>query len=107
MRTRTGVAASSRCAAAAAAIASVARSNATRMRRPRFDLDAAVAAERGTKHAPVLGEDIGVAVAELVQQPGVALDVGEEERDGARWKLRHRPSIAWRPWHFPASNASD
>jgi len=70
------------------------------MRRPRFDLDAAVAAERGTKHAPVLGEDIGVAVAELVQQPGGALDVGEEERDGARWKLRHRPSIAWRPCTF-------
>ena len=41
------------------------------------DLDAAVAAERGTEHAPVLGERVGVAVAGLVQQPGGSLDVGE------------------------------
>jgi hypothetical protein len=41
------------------------------------DLDAAMAAECGTEHAPVLGERVGVAVAELVQQPGGSLDVGE------------------------------
>ena len=31
----------------------------------------------------VVGEERGVGVAELLQEPGRALDVGEQERDGA------------------------
>ena len=54
------------------------------------DLDATVADERVAKHATVLGQHLGVALgSELVQQLGRALDVGEEERDGARRELAH------------------
>ena len=47
------------------------------------DLDAAVAGEGVPQYPPVLGKRLRVAVAELVQQPRRALDVGEEERDRA------------------------
>ena len=53
------------------------------------DLDAAVASEGVAKHAPVLGQCVGVGVAELVQQLRRALDVGEEKRDGAARKVAH------------------
>jgi hypothetical protein len=50
------------------------------------DLDPAVGLEGLAQHAPVLRELIGVALgSELVQQPRRALDVGEEEGDGATW----------------------
>jgi hypothetical protein len=45
--------------------------------------------ERVTQDAAVLGEDIRVAVPELVQQLRRALDVGEEEGDCARGQLGH------------------
>ena len=37
----------------------------------------------------MLGEHVGVAVAELVQQPRRPLDVGEEERDRSARKSLH------------------
>ena len=50
----------------------------------RVDLDAAVASARLADDAAVLGERLRVGLgAELVQQPRRALDVGEEEGDGA------------------------
>ena len=48
-----------------------------------IDHDAAVRVDGFADHAVVLGEDLGVAGAELVQETGGALDVGEEERDFA------------------------
>ena len=57
----------------------------------RVDLDAAVRREGGAQDAPVLGERLRVALgAERVQQPRRALDVGEEERDGAVRAARQR-----------------
>ena len=48
------------------------------------DLDAVVTGASLADHAPVLGERIGIRLcAKLVQKPRRALDVGEEERDGA------------------------
>ena len=47
----------------------------------RVDLDAAVSRERLAERAPVLGEHVGVPLAELVQEPRRALDVGEEKGD--------------------------
>jgi hypothetical protein len=48
------------------------------------DLDPVVAGEGLAQDAPVGGERFGVRLrAQLVQQPGRALDVGEEEGDGA------------------------
>jgi hypothetical protein len=44
----------------------------------------------------MLGQSGGVGVAELVQEPGRALDVGEEEGDGAVRKLGHRLNDAVR-----------
>ena len=52
-------------------------------------LDAAVACEGFPQDAAVLGQRVCVSVAELVQQPSRALDVGEEERDGAGRELAH------------------
>ena len=50
----------------------------------RVHLDPALGGARLPDHAPVLGERLRVALgAELVQQPRRALDVGEEEGDGA------------------------
>jgi len=48
------------------------------------DLDAAVGAEPRAQDAPMLRERLGIlSSAQLVQQLGGALDVGEEEGDGA------------------------
>ena len=49
----------------------------------RVDLVAPVVVERATQDAPMAAQDIRVAVAELVQEPGRPLDVREQERDGA------------------------
>ena len=38
----------------------------------------------------VLGEHVGVTVAELLKQPGGALDVGEQERHRPDRQLSHR-----------------
>lgn len=47
----------------------------------RVHLDAAVLCKRVPKHAPVLGEDVRVAVAEFVQEPCGPFNIGEEEGD--------------------------
>ena len=61
----------------------------------RVDLRAAVLAERRPDDPPVIGGDGRVdAVAELLQQPRRALDVGEGEGDGSAGQLRHRPTLA-------------
>src|ERR671915_512251 len=77
MRTRTGPRASPDRASRAAATAACDVGNAT-------------------KNASVLGKLTGEPFrAELVQQPGRPLDVGEEERDGAGRELAHaRPDDA-------------
>jgi hypothetical protein len=54
----------------------------------RVDLDAAVARERVAQDMPVLREQLRVALAVLVEQPGRALDVGEEEGDGPEGRSR-------------------
>jgi hypothetical protein len=41
----------------------------------------------------MLGQQIGVAVTELVQQPRRALDVGEEKGDSAGRKIAHGPMM--------------
>ena len=41
------------------------------------------------QHAAVLGQHVGVAIAELLEQLRRALDVGEEERDGAGREVAH------------------
>ena len=58
------------------------------------DLDAAVSGERIAQHAAVLGERLGVRVRpERVQQPRRALDVGEEEGDGAGREIRPHDAV--------------
>ena len=59
----------------------------------RIDLDAALGGACLTDHSAVLGERLCVALgAELVQQPRRALDVREEEGDGAgREVVSHAP----------------
>ena len=53
------------------------------------DLDAAVTLEGVAQHAPMLGEQVRVTVAVLLQKPRRALDVREEERDRAVRQRRH------------------
>ena len=90
MRTQIGPPSSARWPSAAAATASFARAKATKKGVALgVDLDAAVAGEGLPEDAPVLGERVGVGVAELVQQACRALDVGEEEGDGAGRELAH------------------
>lgn len=53
------------------------------------DLDATLAGTRLAQDASVLGERVAVPLpTKLVQQPGGALDVREQERHGARWEVR-------------------
>ena len=56
----------------------------------RVHLDPATCDERFAQDAPMLREHVRVSLAQLVQQPGRALDVGEQKRDGAGRKLGHR-----------------
>ena len=58
----------------------------------RVDLDATVPLEGVADDAPVLGKRVRVGVAEVVEQAGGPLDVGEEEGDGAAGELSH-PAI--------------
>ena len=53
------------------------------------DLDPAVGGERRPQHPPVLDQHVGIPVAELVQQPRRALDVGEEKGHGPGRKVSH------------------
>jgi hypothetical protein len=55
----------------------------------RIDLDAAMPAEAFAQRLPMLAERIGVGIAELVQKPSRALDVGEEKGDCAGGQLGH------------------
>ena len=55
-------------------------------------LDAAVRRECLAERTPVLGERLRVGLTELVQEAGRALDVREEEGDGAGGKVAHHAS---------------
>jgi hypothetical protein len=61
----------------------------------RVDLDAAVLGGGIADDAAMRSERLRVSLGpELVQQPRRPLDVGEEERHGARWEIRsHACSI--------------
>ncbi len=63
----------------------------------RVDLDAAALGERVAHQPTVVGEDAVVAVTELLQERRRALDVAEDERDGAAREGSHAPSMqsAW------------
>ena len=52
------------------------------------DLVAPMGHERSTKEAPMIGENLRIALAQLLDEPCRPLDVGEEERDGARSESR-------------------
>ena len=54
------------------------------------DLGAVVARERFPQGAPVIGQDVCVAVAELMEEPRRSLHVGEEEGDRAAREVAHR-----------------
>ena len=56
----------------------------------RVHLHAVVPRESVTQDAAVLGEHLGVLVAQFVQQARRALDVREQEGDGAGGELGHR-----------------
>ena len=55
----------------------------------RVDLDARVLREGIPQNPPVLGEEVGVCRPVLLEEPRRALDVGEEEGDGATRELAH------------------
>jgi hypothetical protein len=95
MRTRTRPASSAARASTAAASAPGAVGNAAKRRRLPVDLDSVVAPDGRQNGRAVLGQDFCVPLAaELVQQPRRALDVREEEGDGAAWQFRHRARIS-------------
>jgi hypothetical protein len=79
IRTRTLPPSSAAWPSAAAAIASVAREGYEERVALGVDLDAVVPRESVAEHPAVLGEDVRVAVTELLEQARRALDVGEEE----------------------------
>ena len=54
------------------------------------DLDACVRGERLSQHASVLGEEVGVGGAVLLEESRRALDVREEKGDGADRKVGPR-----------------
>ena len=58
----------------------------------RVELAAAARAEGVADDPPVLGERLGVAVAEPLEQARRPLDVGEDEGDGAAVELAHADS---------------
>jgi hypothetical protein len=55
------------------------------------DFAPAVVRPRLAQEALVVGEHLGVAVAETLRQSGGAFDVGEQKGDGPRWQVRHGP----------------
>jgi hypothetical protein len=62
-----------------------------------IDLDAPVGRKGVAKCAAVLGQRVGIARAQLLEQPGRTLDIGEEEGDGAGRKLGHGPNDVPKP----------
>jgi hypothetical protein len=62
----------------------------------RIDLAAAMCLEALAEDPLVVGQQLAVPVAEPLDELRRSLDVGEEQRDRARWKLVHRRSIARR-----------
>jgi hypothetical protein len=74
----------------------------------RVNLDAAVGTERIAQETVVLGQGLGVALGtELVQEPGRALDVSEEEGDRAGGKITpHRRHDAHVDGHVPSDERS-
>jgi hypothetical protein len=48
--------------------------------------------ERSPQQLPVLGQEVPIAVAELLQQPRGALDVGEQQRDCSAGQSGHTAS---------------
>jgi hypothetical protein len=52
----------------------------------RVDLAAPGGLEDLAQEPAVVGHDLPVAIAEFLQQPRRALDVGEEKGDGPAWK---------------------
>jgi hypothetical protein len=96
MRTRISLSAghsfpaSARWAAAAAAAASVADSKATKKASPSLSSTCPQCRYEGlTQELTVTGEKPGVAVPEPTEQERGALDVAEQERDGAARRLGH------------------
>jgi len=72
----------------AAAIAPQAVGNAKKKASPGYRLRPALGSGRLADDVSVFGELIGVRLgAQLVQQLGRSLDVGEEEGDGAGWEI--------------------
>ena len=55
----------------------------------RVDLLSLVLCEGGAQDPAVIGEHLAVPVSQLLQQPGRALDVREEERDGPAREVGH------------------
>ena len=73
----------------------------------RVHLDAAVGSKRLADHPAVLGERLRVRLrAELVQQFRRALDVGEQEGDGAGRKITHRRFRARKRWPRRAASVA-
>ena len=60
------------------------------------DLDAVVPRERIPEHPAMLGENVCVAVTELLEQSRRPFDVGEEKRDRSARKLPHADMIPLR-----------
>jgi hypothetical protein len=56
----------------------------------RVDLFAAVPRKRLPQDPPMLGQHVAVAIAELFEQPRGALDVREQEGDGAAVELSRK-----------------
>ena len=66
----------------------------------RVDLLSAVLGEGRAQDAPVLGQHLAVAVAQLLEQAGRALDVREEEGDGPARELGHPRFRVYDPLSF-------
>ena len=56
-----------------------------------IDLSTAVVPEHLAEEPPAISQDIGLAVAELVQETGRTLDVREEEGHPSRRQFSHGP----------------
>jgi hypothetical protein len=54
------------------------------------NLDAAVSGERFAEHALMLRENLGIPVAQLLEELRRPLDVREQKGNRAAWKLRPR-----------------
>jgi hypothetical protein len=62
----------------------------------RVDLVTSVRSERLAQQPLMFRKHLSVALAQLLEQPRRSLDVGEQEGDGARRQLSHRPQRAAR-----------